>query len=51
MLIISFDPETDTPQKLKTYGENYNGNFNGWHFLTGDMKQYKKSWMIMVFLL
>lgn len=36
MLSISFDPETDTPSVLKSYGEAHNANFEGWQFLTGD---------------
>ena len=36
LLSISFDPEYDTPQKLKEFGELYNADFSNWHFLTGD---------------
>lgn len=36
MLSISFDPESDTPSVLKTYGEAHNANFDGWQFLTGN---------------
>lgn len=36
VLILSFsvDPETDTPEKLKAYGENFHAK-PGWLFLTG----------------
>src|SRR5882724_9967364 len=32
---VSFDPEIDTPQMLKAYGENYHYDPNHWSFLTG----------------
>ncbi|MCR6107367.1 SCO family protein [Salipaludibacillus agaradhaerens] len=35
--IVSFtvDPEFDTPERLKDYGEAYGANFETWDFLTG----------------
>jgi len=33
---ISVDPETDTPERLRAYGEQYQADFRRWHFLTGD---------------
>ena len=35
--IVSFtvDPERDTPEVLKKYGESYQADFSNWHFLTG----------------
>lgn len=35
--IVSFsvDPEFDTPEKMKAYGENFNADFNTWNFVTG----------------
>ncbi|SFD44880.1 protein SCO1/2 [Lentibacillus persicus] len=35
--LISFtvDPEYDTPEVLKTYGERYGADFSNWSFLTG----------------
>ncbi|WP_213586011.1 SCO family protein [Paenibacillus sp. J2TS4] len=35
--IVSFtvDPARDTPEVLKTYGQNYEADFANWHFLTG----------------
>ncbi len=36
-LIVTFDPETDTPEALKRYGEMYGADFQNWHFLTGDV--------------
>lgn len=36
LLTISFDPERDTPEVMRLYGENfkYAGNKGEWHFLT-----------------
>jgi protein SCO1/2 len=35
--IVSFsvDPENDTPDALKAYGEKFGADFSQWHFLTG----------------
>ncbi|WP_019122543.1 SCO family protein [Brevibacillus massiliensis] len=35
--IVSFsvDPERDTPDALKAYGEKFGADFSQWHFLTG----------------
>ncbi|MEE9501229.1 MAG: SCO family protein [Candidatus Aminicenantaceae bacterium] len=41
-LIITFDPETDTPEALKRYGEMYGTDFHNWHFLTGDVPAIDK---------
>ena len=32
---ITVDPERDTPEVLKEYGEAFGANFAGWFFLTG----------------
>lgn len=32
---FSVDPEIDTPQALKDYGEKFGADFSTWHFLTG----------------
>jgi protein SCO1/2 len=32
---ITVDPERDTPEVLKEYGEAFGANFAGWSFLTG----------------
>jgi protein SCO1/2 len=34
-LSITVDPERDTPEVLKEYGEAFGANFAGWFFLTG----------------
>jgi len=34
---ITVDPERDTPQVLKEYGEAFGANFAGWFFLTGSL--------------
>jgi cytochrome oxidase Cu insertion factor (SCO1/SenC/PrrC family) len=37
LVSISVDPETDTPEALKAYGERYRAG-PGWTFLTGDKR-------------
>lgn len=32
---FSVDPEMDTPEALKQYGESFGADFSRWHFLTG----------------
>lgn len=32
---VTFDPETDTPETLKHYGEQKNADFRNWSFVTG----------------
>ena len=32
---VTVDPERDTPQVLRKYGETHSANFAGWSFLTG----------------
>ena len=32
---FSIDPEIDTPEVLKEYGEAFGADFSTWHFLTG----------------
>lgn len=46
LLSISFDPQTDTPAKLKAYGQGYLGNnaepdFTIWQLATGTDKEIK----------
>ncbi len=46
LLSISFDPNTDTPAKLKEYGRGYLGkdsktDFTNWHLATGTEKEIK----------
>ncbi|MCF6314398.1 MAG: SCO family protein [Verrucomicrobiales bacterium] len=40
-LMVSFtvDPQTDTPERLKTYAQRYGRDTPQWHFLTGDYKK------------
>ena len=33
---FSVDPERDTPEVLKRYGQSFDADFDRWHFLTGD---------------
>jgi protein SCO1 len=39
MVSITVDPDNDTPEVLKAYGENHNARFRSWSFLTGDLMQ------------
>jgi protein SCO1/2 len=39
LLSISFDPEFDSPQMLKAYGNSYQYNPKHWSFLTGPTNQ------------
>ncbi len=39
LVSITVDPETDTPEVLKKYGEKYQARFRHWSFLTGDLNQ------------
>jgi len=41
LLSISFDPKTDTPQRLQTYAENVRYDPAHWSFLTGDPEQIR----------
>jgi len=38
LVSITVDPETDTPERLAQYGEQYGADFDRWHFLTGAME-------------
>ncbi len=40
VVILGFtvDPETDTPERLRAYGEQYGVQKGKWHYLTGDKK-------------
>lgn len=35
ILSFSVDPEADSPEKLKEFGEKFDADFSHWHFLTG----------------
>jgi protein SCO1/2 len=39
---ITVDPETDTPERLRQYGERYGADFKRWHFLTGPIDAINK---------
>ena len=43
LVSFSVDPDYDSPEVLKEYGERYDANFETWHFLTGyDMQTIKE---------
>lgn len=39
LLMVTLDPQADTPGILKKYGELYGADFRNWHFLTGTPEQ------------
>jgi protein SCO1/2 len=42
LLSISFDPENDTPAKLKAYARRYTRNLDTWTFATGTAEQLRE---------
>jgi|TARA_Y100000310_G_scaffold64662_1_gene60161 protein SCO1/2 len=42
LLSISVNPEYDTPQVLKEYGDHYNADHSRWSFLTGEREAIHK---------
>ncbi|MNP00944.1 hypothetical protein D3C76_927430 [compost metagenome] len=49
---ISFDPEVDTVEKIKEFGDRFKVDYNGWYFLRGDKQSVwelaEKSFKIMI---
>lgn len=49
---ISFDPEVDTVEKIKEFGDKFKVDYNGWYFLRGDKQKIwdlaEKSFKIMI---
>jgi len=39
---ISFDPKTDTKEKIKEFGDRFNADYSGWYFLRGDQEETRK---------
>lgn len=39
---ISFDPETDTREKIKEFGDNFFADYSGWYFLRGDQEKTRE---------
>nr|WP_157261061.1 SCO family protein [Paenibacillus wynnii] len=39
---ISFDPENDTPEAIKTFADRFHANYDGWYFLRGEQEQIRK---------
>ncbi|MBM7692541.1 protein SCO1/2 [Peribacillus deserti] len=35
LVSFSIDPEIDSPQVMKTYGQKFNADHENWHFITG----------------
>jgi protein SCO1/2 len=42
LVTLTTDPEFDTPEVLKKYGQRINANFNRWTFLTGTKTEIAK---------
>jgi len=39
LITLTTDPDNDTPEVLRRYGEKYGADFNRWSFLTGSKQQ------------
>lgn len=39
LVSITFDPQRDTPQVMKSYGSRYTSDFSNWTFATGTLEQ------------
>ena len=44
LLSITTDPEVDSPQVLKAYGERYGIDFSNWFFLTAELQTLAPVW-------
>jgi protein SCO1/2 len=42
---FSVDPEVDTPEALKQYGQSFGADFSSWHFLTGYSQKEIENWV------
>lgn len=44
LTLVSFtvDPENDTPEVLKAYGEKHHADFSRWHFLRGERAELER---------
>lgn len=49
LVTFSIDPDRDTPEVLKEYGNEYGADFTNWHFLTGYDFEYIKNYSISEF--
>lgn len=49
LVSFSVDPDRDTPEVLKEYGEQYGADFSNWNFLTGYEFDYIKDYSISSF--
>lgn len=39
---ISFDPKTDTKEKIKEFADRFMADYSGWYFLRGDQDETRK---------
>ena len=47
LLTVTFDPQHDTPEKLKEYAARYDADVPGWHFLTGTRDETTRAASLM----
>ncbi|AHV98853.1 SCO family protein [Paenibacillus sabinae] len=40
-LSISFDPQNDTREAIKTFADRFHANYGGWYFLRGDQEKVR----------
>jgi protein SCO1/2 len=41
-VVVTLDPESDTPEVLQSFKKRFNGADDHWHFLTGEKEAVKK---------
>lgn len=39
---ISFDPENDTREAIRTFADRFHADYEGWYFLRGDQEEVRK---------
>lgn len=42
LMSITFDPDRDTPERLKEFSQRYNADYRGWYFLRGNQDEVIK---------
>ncbi len=47
VLAVTFDPENDTPDRLKAYAEEKELNLPEWHFVTGNRSEIRELAMLL----
>ncbi|MBI2871242.1 MAG: SCO family protein [Candidatus Omnitrophica bacterium] len=44
LLSVTTDPEADTPEVLRSYGQRFGADLRSWAFLTGDKNELSEAW-------